>query len=352
VHTPLPRLRTRRLLLPGTSCRSVPAHCRRQARGRRRRHPRTLATPHRGVLRTARTLLRCGRRRARLDDIRPRLPEGGGCSRLLLLRLACFVANVLSAIILRGETRYAWIVLSASSCRLWCCIASHEPASVVWATSRSHCTSPRGRAHVKSSIPALRLAPAFRAVLRRTLRSLGAEAGIVLLSIPLCVVCSFCRWSPPSVDRDRVFRCDRDIWWFYSLQHEGGYHLFGRRTHADRRTVRCGTETTGSTSSGSALLPPSWRRSLGEVAAHNLVLLTATSSPGPLCTRSSATSAASTRPAWAPCLHRFPMAPRANATCLADPSRVPAAPHARHVAAARTHVDLLLRRASSHWPAG
>jgi O-antigen/teichoic acid export membrane protein len=209
--------------------------------------------------------------------------EGGRVLAPFALAIGLFsIANVLVGYHLsRGETRYAWIV--AVGVVVQVAVLASLPTSlrgVVWANvAIGAALLVVHELTVKSSIPALRAGlQHFARSFDVRARSLGIEAGIVLLSTA-AFVCLLFLPIVVSMGSDVIGRgsdATGTIWWLYSLQHEGGYHLFGQ-THHTLTGAPFGWDGDNGLNI-QWLLPyyPAYlaTKVVGEVAAHNLVLLT------------------------------------------------------------------------------
>jgi O-antigen/teichoic acid export membrane protein len=209
--------------------------------------------------------------------------EGGRVLAPFALAIGLFsIANVLVGYHLsRGETRYAWIV--AGGVVVQVAVLASLPTSlrgVVWTNvGIGAALLVVHELTVRSSIPALRAGLRhFSRSFDVRLRSVGVEAGIVLLSITAFVCLLFLPMvaSIGSTVIGRGSDASGTVWWFYSLQHEGGYHLFGQ-THHTLTGAPFGWDGDNGLNI-QWLLPyyPAYlaTKVVGEVAAHNLVLLT------------------------------------------------------------------------------
>ncbi len=209
--------------------------------------------------------------------------EGGRVLAPFALAIGLFsIANVLVGYHLsRGETRYAWIV--AGGVVVQVAVLASLPTSlrgVVWTNvGIGVALLVVHELTVRSSIPALRAG--FRHFARSfdvRVRSLAVEAGIVLLSTTLFVCLLFLPMvaSIGSTVVGRGSDASGTIWWLYSLQREAGYHLFGQ-THHTLTGAPFGWDGDNGLNI-QWLLPyyPAYlaTKVVGEVAAHNLVLLT------------------------------------------------------------------------------
>jgi O-antigen/teichoic acid export membrane protein len=136
----------------------------------------------------------------------------------------------------RGETRYAWIV--AAAVVLQVATLALVPAtlhSIVWA----NVVVAAGLlvAHevlVESSLPALRAGVrTFARSVDSGVRSAGRETAVVLfvLTVFVCVLFLPMVMAIGSAVIGRGSDATGTVWWLWSLQHEGGYHLFGQTHH-------------------------------------------------------------------------------------------------------------------------
>lgn len=192
------------------------------------------------------------------------------------------LANVLVGYHLsRGDTRYAWIV--AAGVLVQVAVLALVPSTlrtIVWANVAV--AAGLLVAHelaVGSSLPALR---AGARSLARTVdvqaRSIAREAGLALLALTVFVCVLFVQMvvAIGSTVIGRGSDATGTVWWLWSLQHEGGYHLFGT-THHTLTGAPFGWD--GDNGLNIQWLVPYYpaylaTKIVGAVAAHNLVLLT------------------------------------------------------------------------------
>ena len=213
----------------------------------------------------------------------PDFAEGGRVLAPFALGMGFFsLANVLVGYHLsRGETRYAWIV--ALGVVLQVVVLATLPTSlrgVVWANvGIGVALLGAHELAVKSSAPAIRAGfRHFAQTADLRLRGIAKEGGVVVLGITV-FVCLLFLPIVVSMGSDVIARgsdATGTIWWFYSLQREGGYHLFGQ-THHTLTGAPFGWDGDNGLNI-QWLLPyyPAYlaTKVVGEVAAHNLVLLT------------------------------------------------------------------------------
>jgi hypothetical protein len=180
----------------------------------------------------------------------------------------------------RAETKYAWIVAASVPAQI--ALLSLVPASledVIWANvAVAFGLIAAHELFVGSSLPALRSGMRFMLGGIRIARGVVVEAALVLLGATAVVAVLF--WPVVTNIGSTVVSPGSDalggVWFFWRLQQEGGYHLFGE-THHTLTGAPFGWDE-GNGLNLQWLLPyyPAYlaAKVVGAVAAYNLVVLT------------------------------------------------------------------------------
>ncbi|PWU25605.1 MAG: hypothetical protein C5B48_00440, partial [Candidatus Rokuibacteriota bacterium] len=209
--------------------------------------------------------------------------EGGKLTAAYALAMGLYsLANILVGYHLsRGETRYAWIVAATAPVQLLVLgLVPTELTEVVWANVIvAAALLAAHELFVDTSVPALRAGAArFASAIDATrVRRILVESVVVLLGMTVVVGALF---FPLVVHLGSMVVGRGDdaagtIASFWSMQHEGGYHLFGS-VHHTLTGAPLGWDD-GNGSHIQALIPyyPAYliTKVVGPVAAYNLVLL-------------------------------------------------------------------------------